>query len=174
MFYCWFKICNCQTSNSSIWWTVSVITCFCKGVETAGFINVSVYLDSTFCSVALCVATCTDWILQLLSYFSHYFKNEIFLLSVLLVDESEPCCNVAPCCCAAEKPGAAPAPAEAPAAAPTKKLENLFFIEEPKTAHVTESETHKQHHMYTTHTQHNTYTTQHLHNTYTTNHNNPP
>ncbi len=45
------------------------------------------------------------------------------------------------CCCVAEKPGAAPAPAEAPAAAPTKKLDNLFFIEEPKTAQVTESET---------------------------------
>lgn len=40
-----------------------------------------------------------------------------------------------------EKPGAAPPPAEAPAAAPTKKLENLFFIEEPKAAHVTESKT---------------------------------
>lgn len=45
-------------------------------------------------------------------------------------------------CRVAEKPGAAPAPTEVPAAAPTKKLENLFFIEEPKTTHVTESETH--------------------------------
>lgn len=39
----------------------------------------------------------------------------------------------------AEKPGAAPSPSEAPAAAPTKKLDKLFFIEEPKPAHLTES-----------------------------------
>lgn len=52
----------------------------------------------------------------------------------------------------AEKAGAAPSPAEAPATAPTKKLDNLFFIEEPKPAHVTESET----------PEHNT---QHVHNT---------
>lgn len=39
-----------------------------------------------------------------------------------------------------EKPGAAPAPAEVPAASPAKKLDNLFFIEEPKPAHATESE----------------------------------
>uniref|UniRef100_A0A3B4TD88 Immunoglobulin like and fibronectin type III domain containing 1, tandem duplicate 2 n=1 Tax=Seriola dumerili TaxID=41447 RepID=A0A3B4TD88_SERDU len=45
------------------------------------------------------------------------------------------------CCCVAEKPGAATPPAEAPAAAPTKKLDNLFFIEEPKTAHITEKGT---------------------------------
>ena len=38
---------------------------------------------------------------------------------------------------AAPKPEAAPA---APAAAPTKRLDNLFFIEEPRTAHITESE----------------------------------
>uniref|UniRef100_A0A3P9M5L7 Ig-like domain-containing protein n=1 Tax=Oryzias latipes TaxID=8090 RepID=A0A3P9M5L7_ORYLA len=38
----------------------------------------------------------------------------------------------------AEKPGAASASVEAPAATPIKKLENLFFIEEPKAAHVTE------------------------------------
>lgn len=43
--------------------------------------------------------------------------------------------------CISEKPGAVPPPAEAPAAAPTKKLQNLFFIEEPKAAHVTESKT---------------------------------
>lgn len=54
-------------------------------------------------------------------------------------------CNVAPYCCIAEKPGAPPPPAEAPAAAPTKKLDNLFFIEEPKPAHVTESETRNIH-----------------------------
>ena len=58
----------------------------------------------------------------------------------MFVNESDHCSNVALCCCVAEKPGAAPAPAEAPAAAPAKKLDNLFFIEEPKTAHVTESE----------------------------------
>lgn len=46
---------------------------------------------------------------------------------------------VFPCRLVAEKPGAAPAPSEAPAAAPTKKLDNLFFIEEPKPAHLTES-----------------------------------
>ncbi|CAB1414345.1 unnamed protein product [Pleuronectes platessa] len=40
-----------------------------------------------------------------------------------------------------EKPGAAPPLAEAPAAAPPKKLDNLFFIEQPKTAHVTEKGT---------------------------------
>lgn len=60
----------------------------------------------------------------------------------MFVSESDHCSNVAPCGCVAEKPGAAPAPAAAPAAAPTKKLDNLFFIEEPKTAHVTESESH--------------------------------
>lgn len=43
-------------------------------------------------------------------------------------------------CHLAEKPGAAPAPAEAPAATPTKKQDNLFFIEEPKPVRVTESE----------------------------------
>lgn len=43
----------------------------------------------------------------------------------------------------AEKPGAAPAPAEVPAASPAKKLDNLFFIEEPKPAHATESESHE-------------------------------
>uniref|UniRef100_A0A3Q1F561 Ig-like domain-containing protein n=1 Tax=Acanthochromis polyacanthus TaxID=80966 RepID=A0A3Q1F561_9TELE len=47
--------------------------------------------------------------------------------------------HVAPCRCVAEKPGAPP-PAEATTAAPTKKLDNLFFIEEPKTTNVTESE----------------------------------
>nr|XP_019960350.1 PREDICTED: titin-like [Paralichthys olivaceus] len=40
-----------------------------------------------------------------------------------------------------EKPGAAPPRAEAPAVAPPKKLDNLFFIEQPKTAHVTEKGT---------------------------------
>lgn len=60
-------------------------------------------------------------------------------------------CNVAPCCCVVEKPGARPPTAEAPAAAPTKKLDNLFFIEEPKSAHVTESETHNiPHNIYST------------------------
>lgn len=38
---------------------------------------------------------------------------------------------------AAPKADAAPA---APASTPVKRLDNLFFIEEPKTAHVTESE----------------------------------
>uniref|UniRef100_A0A3Q3JJL5 Ig-like domain-containing protein n=1 Tax=Monopterus albus TaxID=43700 RepID=A0A3Q3JJL5_MONAL len=50
------------------------------------------------------------------------------------------CCNVS-LCCVAEKPGAAPAPTEAPAAVLAKKLDNLFFIEEPRTAHVTEKGT---------------------------------
>uniref|UniRef100_A0A669EF53 Ig-like domain-containing protein n=1 Tax=Oreochromis niloticus TaxID=8128 RepID=A0A669EF53_ORENI len=44
-------------------------------------------------------------------------------------------------CHLAEKPGAALSPAEAPAASPSKKMDNLFFIEEPKTAHVTEKGT---------------------------------
>lgn len=40
-----------------------------------------------------------------------------------------------------EKPGAAPTPAEAPAAAaPARRQDNLFFIEEPKAVRVTESE----------------------------------
>lgn len=42
-----------------------------------------------------------------------------------------------------ERPGAAPPTAEAPAAPPTKKLDHLFFIEEPRPAHVTESESHQ-------------------------------
>lgn len=58
--------------------------------------------------------------------------------SLLFVSESECCCDVV-----AEKPGAAPPLAEAPAAAQAKKLDNLFFVEEPKPAHVTESETHE-------------------------------
>lgn len=42
-------------------------------------------------------------------------------------------------CWFAEKAGVAPPPTETPAA-PTKKLEDLFFMEEPKTSQVTESE----------------------------------
>uniref|UniRef100_A0A3Q2Q1F8 Ig-like domain-containing protein n=1 Tax=Fundulus heteroclitus TaxID=8078 RepID=A0A3Q2Q1F8_FUNHE len=41
--------------------------------------------------------------------------------------------------CLVVKPGAAKP--EAPASAPTPKLDNLFFIEEPKSTHVTESKT---------------------------------
>lgn len=55
-----------------------------------------------------------------------------------------------------EKPGAAPAPAEVPAASPAKKLDNLFFIEEPKPAHATESESHEHN------TQHSIHSTQYI------------